>query len=525
MSEPVSAGDEYARQLQSGAIALVEPGRERDRGEGPYGRLVLRGATIIDGTGAPAWGPADLVIQQNVITEIAPVGAPGVPIGAAGRPAAGEREIDCTGKYVTPGFIDAHGHVGWPAHGRMGRQPPADYVYKLWLAHGVTTVREVGAMNGLTWTLGERDRAERGDIAAPRLRVHAYVPAVNDMLKTLYSVEDVREWVMKVAEKGANGLKFFGAPPALMRAALEAAKPLGLRTACHHAQQAVSRANALTTARWGLDSAEHFYGLPEALFEDRALQSYPADYNYLDEYMRFSHSGCGFALAAPPGSRHWNTVLDAFLDLDFTFVPTFGIYDANRDLMRARRADWHDSYTWPALWKSFQPNRVGHGSYWYRWSVADEVQWKEHFRLWMCFLNAYKDRGGRVAAGSDSGFIFQVYGFGFIRELEMLQESGFNALEVLRAATSKSAELLGLADEVGIIDVGYRADLLIHVHNPLADFKLLYGTGALRLSEGAMSPSWQRALATTIANGIVYDTEQLLHDVREMVAAEKAESR
>ncbi|WP_260929473.1 amidohydrolase family protein [Novosphingobium sp. 9] len=519
---PAAPGDEYAQSLEARGMPALPAAPARDRGEGPFERLVLRGATVIDGTGAPPWGPVDIVVENGRITGLHAVGVPGRAINPERRPGAGTREIDCHGKFVTPGFVDAHAHIGWPAHAARGAQPRADYIYKLWLAHGVTTVREMGSINGLGWSLSEKARAASHEIAAPRLLVHAYFPAVNDMLKTIHSPQQAREWVQGIAARGADGIKFFGGAPSLMRSAIEEANALGLRTGCHHAQQAVGRANAMTTAKWGLTSAEHFYGLPEALFDDRLLQAYPADYNYADEYMRFSEAGFGFHLAAQPGSDHWNKVLDQFLELDFTFVPTLGIYDANRDLMRARRADWHDEYTWPGLWDSFQPDRGAHGAHWFRWSTADEIRWKQNYQLWMAFINAYKNRGGRVAAGSDSGFIFQTYGFGFVRELEMLQEAGFHPLEVLRAATSQGADLMGLGDEIGVIDVGRVADLLVHDVNPLADFKQLYGTGAMRLDdENGGGTVWQRALRYTIREGLVYDVAELLADVRDMVAQER----
>ena len=321
----------------------------------------------------------------------------------------------------------------------------------------------------------------------------------------------------KIKVRGADGIKFFGAPPAIMQAALDEARQQGLRSGCHHAQMAVSRVNALKSATWGLTSSEHYYGLPEALFENRVVQSFPADYNYGDEYFRFSVAGQTFMQAAQPGSAKWREVMDKFLELGHTFVPTFNIYDANRDLMRARRADWHDEYTWNAIWKYFQPQRGGHGAYWYRWSTTNEIEWKQNYRVWMQFVNEYKNLGGRVCAGSDSGFIFQIFGFGFVRELELLQEAGFHPLEVLRAATSQGAALLGVEDDAGSVDVGKRADLLVHDQNPLEDFKLLFGTGAMRLNDTTGKVEWQRSLKWTIKGGVVYDTEQLLADVREMV--------
>jgi imidazolonepropionase len=489
----------------------------RDRGEGPFERLVLRGATIIDGTGAPPWGPVDIVVENDRIVALVGVGTPHKPIHPDRRPAAGDHEIDCHGKFVTPGFVDSHAHIGTPYHTMSGVVPPADYIYKLWLAHGVTTVREMGSMNGLGWNLEQKALSESNRIAAPRIVAHVVFPAVNDRVKTIHTPDQAREWVRRIQARGADGIKFFGAPPAIMQAALDEASKLGLRSGCHHAQMAVTRVNALKSAQWGLTSSEHYYGLPEALFENRVVQDFPTDYNYGDEYYRFALAGQTFMQAAQPGSAKWREVMDKFLELGHTFVPTFNIYDANRDLMRARRADWHDDYTWKAIWKYFQPQRGGHGAYWYRWSTTNEIEWKQNYRLWMQFINEYKNLGGRVCAGSDSGFIFQIYGFGFVRELELLQEAGFHPLEVLRAATSLGAELLGVDGDTGTVDVGRRADLLVHDQNPLEDFKLLYGTGAMRLNDETGQVEWKRSLRHTIKGGVVYDTEQLLADVRELV--------
>ncbi|WP_159994969.1 amidohydrolase family protein [Roseomonas sp. 18066] len=522
MDAKPQTGEEITWRNQKNGMPPVPASTGRDCGAGPFKRLVLRGATIIDGTGAPPWGPADIVIENDRIAAIVAVGTPGKPISPSRRPAAGDQEIDCHGKFVTPGLIDCHAHAGVPYHALHGTPAPADYVYKLWLAHGVTTAREMGGFSGLGWMLEQKKASQENRIAAPHLVVHSYFPAVNDMLKTLHTPDEARSWLRDLKSRGADGVKFFGAPPAIMKAALAECRELGLRTGCHHAQQAVTRMNALTTAEWGLTSAEHYYGLPEALYDNRVVQSYPAGYNYNDEYFRFSSAGQTFQQAAEPGSAKWNEVMERFLALDFTFVPTFSIYDANRDVMRTRRADWHDDYTWPSMWRFFQPARGGHGSYWFKWSTGNEIDWKQHYRLWMTFLNEYKNRGGRVCTGSDSGFIFQTYGFGYVRELELLQEAGFNPLEVLRSATIQSAELLGVDAETGSIETGKRADLLVLDENPLEDFKLLYATGALRLNDATGQVEWRQALRHTIRAGLVFDIPAMLADIRKMVADQKA---
>ena len=145
----------------------------------------------------------------------------------------------------------------------------------------------------------------------------------------------------ELAQRGGDGIKFFGYRPDIMKAAIEEAKKSGLRSACHHAQMDVTRVNVLDSARWGLTTMEHWYGLPEALFTDQIIQNYPVDYNYNNEQHRFSEAGKLWKQAAKPGRKRWNKVMKELLALDFTLDPTFVIYEASRDLMRTRRAEWH----------------------------------------------------------------------------------------------------------------------------------------------------------------------------------------
>jgi hypothetical protein len=215
--------------------------------------------------------------------------------------------------------------------------------------------------------------------------------------------------------------------------------------------------------------------------------------------------------------------MDELVSLDFTLVPTFTIYEASRDVMRAYRAEWHDEYTLPSLWKFYAPNRKAHGSYWFYWTTEDEVAWKENYRLWMTFVNEYKNRGGRVATGSDSGFIYKLYGFDYIRELELLREAGFHPLEVIRAATLEGAEALGRADRIGTVEPGKLADFVVVEENPLRNLKVLYGTGAIKLDE-ANQPTRVGGVKYTIKDGIVYDAKKLLADVRAMVAQAKSKA-
>lgn len=482
--------------------------------EGPFNQLIIRSAMLINGNGAPPLGPVDVVVESDKIAEVRVVGYPGVEINEKRRPILkpGGKEIDASGMYLLPGFVDMHGHIGGVAQGADW-----DYVFSLWLAHGITTVREPSG-RGLEWTLDLKKKAERNEIIAPR--IFAYT-GFGSGSKEITTPEQAREWVRDNAKKGADGIKFFGAAPEIMQAALEENKRLGLGSACHHAQMSVARWNVLHSARAGLTSMEHWYGLPEALFEDRTVQDYPADYNYQNEQHRFEEAGRLWEQAAAPYSDHWNAVMNELLDLDFTLDPTFNIYEANRDLHRARRAEWHEEYTLPSLWRFYQPSKISHGSYWHEWGTSQEINWRKNYQLWMTFVNEYKNRGGRVTAGSDSGFIFQLYGFAYVRELELLQEAGFHPLEVIRSATLNGAEALGVADQIGSIEVGKQADMILVSENPLKNLKVLYGTGAIKLTE---ENEVVRAggVHYTISNGVIYDAKGLLEKVKKMVADAKA---
>ncbi|MEQ9423336.1 MAG: amidohydrolase family protein [Cyclobacteriaceae bacterium] len=490
---------------------------DRTRGDGPYSQLIIRGVTLINGNGAPPMGPVDIVVENNIIKNIQNVGFPGVEIDPANRPALkeGGKELDCEGMFLLPGFVDMHGHIGGESQGA-----DAEYVFKLWMAHGVTTIREPGSGNGLDWVLDQKRRSEKNEITAPRIVAYSFFGQGSDA--PISTPEMAREWVRNNAKKGGEGIKFFGARPEIMSAALDENKKLGLGSACHHAQLNVTTWNVLHSARAGLTSMEHWYGLPEALFADRVVQDYPLDYNYSNEQHRFEEAGKLWKQAAPPFSDHWNNVMNELLELDFTLDPTLNIYEASRDLQRARRAEWHEDYTMPSLWEFYQPSKISHGSYWHYWGTEQEVEWRRNFQLWMTFINEYKNRGGRVTTGSDSGFIFQLYGYAYIRELELLREAGFHPLEVIKSATMNGAEALGMSDKIGSVHVGKYADFVILDENPLVNMKALYGTGAIKLTE-ENEVVRVGGVKYTIKDGIVFDAKQLLEDVRQMVEKKKKE--
>ena len=138
------------------------PDRPAGEGEGPF-ELLIRGATVIEGSGAPPAGPVDIVVEGNRIAALYPGGAPAAEAQTA------QRVVDAQGMYVLPGFVDVHGH-----NGDASKAPQPSYGYKLWLAHGVTTVRGVSFYFGPdTPDISDTRRSAANTITAPRLIPYA----------------------------------------------------------------------------------------------------------------------------------------------------------------------------------------------------------------------------------------------------------------------------------------------------------------------------------------------------------------
>ncbi len=493
------------------------PNRPSGEGEGPFQRLIIRGATLIDGTGGPPRGPVDIVVEGNRIAQIAGVGYPGVPIDSARRPRNATREIDAKGMYVLPGFIDLHVHQG-----TLQKAPEAEYYNKLWLGHGITSVRGV-PFERFDWSLNEKAKSARNEITAPRYWIYQR-PGSGWTQGAVRTPEQARAWVQWLAKQGGDGLKVGAERPAIMAALLDEAKKLGLGSTAHLAQTGVAQMNALDAARLGLGTVTHFYGLFEAMYEAHDVQPWPADMNYNDEQHRFGQVARQWSLVKPHGEK-WNALLKELKQLDVTLDPTMVAYLTGRDVQKRMAAPWHDKYTLPSLWDYYTSNRSNHGSYFYYWTTWDEVAWKNFYRVWLELINDYKNMGGRVTPSSDAGFIYNTPGFSTIEEMEMFQEAGFHPLEVIRSATLHAAETLykplGKEPEIGTVREGMLADLVIVPENPIENLKVLYGTGWMRLNDQTGKVDRVGGIRYTIKDGIVYDARKLLDDVARMVEAQR----
>jgi len=504
-----------AQQRPGGIIPA--PDRRSGEGLGPFPTLAIRGVMVIDGTGAPPAGPMDVIVQGHRIARITSAGTPGVPVRPNRAPQA-DHEIDATGMYLMPGFVNLHMHVGGPP-----KAPEAEYTFKLWMAHGVTSGRGV-ELGPQAYALPEKDRSAKNAIVAPRI-FNYQRPGAGWSGGAVDTPEKAREWVRWCAANSVDGMKLVAYPPEIMAALLDEAKKQGLGSTAHLEQRGVAQMNALTAAKLGLGTVTHFYGHFEALLKDYAIQPWPAEMNYNDEQLRFGQVARLWDKIHPPGSPEWNAYLQEHVKLGTIFDPTMTAYAAGRDVMRMRNADWHAKYTLPSLMDFYEPSRVNHGSYFFDWTLSDEIAWRNFYQVWFRLLNDYKKMGGRVTASDDAAYIYNTWGFGYIHELELMQEAGFHPLEVIRGATMHAAQALhepkGRPIEFGIVRAGMLADLVIVDQNPLQNLKVLYGTGAVRLNDTTGRTERVGGIKWTIKDGVVYDAKQLLADVAAMVEKQK----
>jgi imidazolonepropionase-like amidohydrolase len=497
------------------------PARKPGEGVGPFKKMVIRGVTLIDGTGGPPLSPMDIVVEGNKITSVRQAGWPGLPEQLNREPRDFDHEIDGKGMYVMPGFVDMHVH----GSGR-GKAPDMSYAYKLWLAHGVTTVRGV-SLAGAETSSSEKNRSAKNEIAAPRIFNYQTLGS-GWPNGPVTSADKAREWVKWAAANNIDGIKFFNRgdeTPEIITAAIDEAHKNKMGTVAHLSQNGVANFNARDAGNAHLDTVTHYYGHMESLLKDKTIQDYPIGYDYNNEQDRFGDIARIWNQTYEPGSKEWVAYLEQQKANKVTFDPTFNIYAASRDLMRARNADWHQAYTMPQLWNFFQSTRDNHGSYFYDWTTENEYHWKMFYQRYLRLINDYKNMGGRVTVGTDSGFIWKTFGFAYVEELELLREAGFSPLEVIRSATMWGARTLyeprGEAAPMGVVRSGMLADLVIATENPLSNLKTLYGTGHMRLNPQTNRQEKVGGVKFTIKDGIVYDAQKLLAEVAAAVAAEK----
>lgn len=515
----------------TGALVSVSPALAQDitlpdpipmgtsEGQNP-GRLLIRGATVISGRGTPRSNramppeaPIDILIEDGRIIDMIlrdPVNMARESDGFDDMGA--DLVIDARGKYVMPGLVDMHVHIR-PDGEELGPRA-LDYQYRLWMGHGVTTVRDAGTGASLEVMTQQRLRSDGHEIVAPRLVLCQRWPLPLRRWDVGNTPESARAMVRTFKEMGADCIKVSKSPghyPDVLEAIVSEGKTLDMPTMV---DLKISETDAVTASELGVASIEHWYGVPDAALV--GSQDLPTDYNYWNELDRFRWAGDLWRQADP---ERLSDVIDLLVENRTNWDPTMVVYEDNRDLWRALTLPWTRTLYHPSVIHGMWPDSATHGAFKTEWKTSDEVMWRDNYRIWMGWVKEFHERGGLLTVGSDTS---PWGGMAVIREMELLQEAGLHPLDVIRVATTNAYEALGMEDHCGV-RVGCVADLAVVNGNPVDNFKVMYGLGYGFYGIAPTEDQWTwGGVDWTIKDGVVYDARALLREVLWYVQQEKS---
>jgi Tol biopolymer transport system component len=382
----------------------------------PRGTAVLRGGRVLTMKGHEVIENADIVITDNRITAVGPRGTVQVPAGA--------KIIDVSGTTITPGFVDTHYHTQWLI--------PNIHVGQVWqylamLAYGVTTTRD--PQTGTTDVLTYQDRVENGSMIGPR--IYSTGPGVfsREHIRDLDHARDVLKRYAQYYD--THTFKMYMTGNRQQREWLiMAAKELGLMPTT---EGGLDFKLDLTHAMDGYPGIEH--ALPIAPLYDDVVSLFAKVGVTNSPTLIVSYGG-------PFGENYWFTNTNVHDDPKVRrFIP-----ESDLDAKTRRRGTAAGGSPGPGGW--FRP---------------EEYVFPQHARFARDVVNA----GGRIGVGSHGQF----QGLGYHWEMWMMASGGMSNYDVLRAATILGAEAIGMGTDLGTVEAGKMADLVVLEKNPLDDIK------------------------------------------------------
>jgi Tol biopolymer transport system component len=374
----------------------------------PRGTVVLRGARVITMGGAGVVEDADVIVTDNRISAVGRRGSVSLPQGA--------KIIDVSGKTIIPGFVDTHSHM-WPTWGVHKTQ---SWLYLANLAYGVTTTRD--PQTSTTDVLTYADLVTAGRMLGPR--VYSTGPGIfgdyaEDAVKDLAHARDIVRRYSRYYD--TKTIKMYMA---------------GNRQQRQWIIMAAREQQMMPTTEGGL---QMMYDLT------MALDGYPGQEHTL------------------PITPIYGDVVKLFSATGITYTPT---------LLVSYGGPWAENW----FYANENPHDDAKLAYFTAHEELDQksrrrAAWfrdDEHvFRRHAEGLRKVVEDGGRIGVGSHG----QLQGLGYHWELWAMQSGGMSSLDALRAATILGAEAIGLDRDVGSVEVGKLADLIILGANPLDDIR------------------------------------------------------
>lgn len=419
--------------------------------------IAIVNARLVDGTGAPARTGCTVLIRGDRFAAVGPGVA--VPAGAT--------VIDGTGTTLVPGLFDTHGHCF-----TVDGKDQYEAYPLLFLAGGVTTTFSPGEMDpAAAYALRER-LAKNEQPGARLMTAGPYFEKGKSDLAWLRGYGDEKEALAWLAEHGPriDGVKLLQQiTDAECKAILDDAHRRGLRVTGHLDSITARRAIEL-----GIDRLEH------GLF---AMSDFS------------------------PGQKEWSEKFRGLADLDLQSEAVQSLVD----LIVQRRVALSAT---TASFEEFVPGYVPVTPDWEKYLSPDQRRLqkarllrvqalpKERFgwlatavQKQLAFLKLVHDRGGIVVTGTDPGGKMLIPGFGLHRELLLLVQGGFTPLAALRAATLHAAMALGVDKDLGTIEAGKIADLVMVTGHPDEDIRAIANTKIVWKAGTQFDPAKLRAAA------------------------------